>query len=268
MKTKILVLALMVMPLGAAAQSDDWGSILSVEVEKKIDKKFSLDFEAEMRTRDDMETVDRWSGEVSASYKLTSWLKASAGYTFLYDNNEKYSYYDADDDVVKRDIGIKIGDLKRSAEYWGIRHRFQVSLNSSYKLGKVGLSLRERLQYTYRPEHTIDQRYIYYDEDEDEYVPEGIGDGTEHTYKSKSKTVLRSRLQAEYKEKNFPITPFGSVELFNDMDLQKIRYTAGFDYKLNKKNSLSLYYRYQHVNSDDDNETNRHFIGLGYTLKF
>ena len=121
---------------------------------------------------------------------------------------------------------------------------------------------------TYKPERTIDSRIIYFDEDEEEYIAEGFSDGTSHTYKSKNKFVLRSRLQVEYKTKGFPITPYASVELFNGMDLQKVRYTIGYDYKINKQHSMGLYYRYQHVNSDDDNEVNRHYVGLSYQLKF
>lgn len=268
MKRLFGVLALAMMSVAGFAQSDDFGTILSVEADKKINKKFSVGLEAEMRTRDDVKKVDRWSAGVQASYKVSSWLKASAGYTFLYDNNEKASYYDDDDEVVTRDIGIRAGDLKRSAQYWGVRHRFDVSLTGSYKFGKLDLSLRERWQYTYRPEHTVDNRTIYYDEEEDEPVPAGISDGKSHTYKAKGKNVLRSRLQAEYKTKGFPITPFANVELFNGWALEKIRYTAGAEYKINKKNSVELFYRYQHVNDDSDDEPNRHIIGLTYKVKF
>ena len=267
MKFKLFSIVLMMLPMAALAQSDDFGTILSVEADHKVNKKLSVGIEAEMRTRDDVKTTDRWSAGVNASYKLTSWLKASAGYIFLYDNNEKLSYYDEDDVEVTKGI-LDVGTLKRSAEYWGSRHRFQFSLTGSYKIGKFDFSWRERAQYTYKPERTIDSRTIYFDEDEEEYIAEGFSDGTSHTYKSKNKFVLRSRLQVEYKTKGFPITPYASVELFNGMDLQKVRYTIGYDYKINKQHSMGLYYRYQHINSDDDNEVNRHYVGLSYQLKF
>ena len=48
-----------------------------------------------------------------------------------------------------------------------------------------------------------------------------------------------------------------------------MRYQAGTDYKIKKRHVLSLTYRYQSVNSnDDDNEANCHMIGLGYKFKF
>lgn len=268
MRRFLQVMALALCSVVAFAQGDDFGTNVSVEAEKKINKKLSFGLEAEMRTRDNVKTVDRWSAGFQVGYKVLSWLKASAGYTFLYDNNEKMSYYDEDDAVVKRDIGIHVGDPKRSAQYWGVRHRFNVSLTGSKKFGRLNLSLRERWQYTFRPEHTVDNRCIYYDEDDEEPVPEGMSDGTPHTYKAKGKNVLRSRLQAEYKISNFPIDPYASIETFNGWNLEKIRYTIGAEYKLNKKNVLGLYYRYQHVNDDSDDEPNRHILGLTYTCKF
>jgi len=254
----MFLLAVMMVPVAGMAQSDDFGTSLSIEGVKKIDNKASVGVEAEMRTRDDVKTVDRWSAGVSFGYKLLPWLKASAGYTFLYDNNERISYYNEDDGKVQKGI-VNVGDPKKRGEYWGVRHRFDVSLTGSYKLGRVEFSLRERWQYTYRPEYTVDQRWSYYEEG---------WDGEEHTYKGKGKNVLRSRLMAEYKIRHFPANPFASVETFNAWNLEKIRFTVGADWKINKKNDLEMFYRYQHVNDDSDMEPNRHVIGLAYKVKF
>ena len=255
MKTKVLLLALVLAPVSALAQ-DDFGTSLSVEAEKKINKKFSLGVEAEMRTRNDMKTVDRWLGGVSVSYKLTSWLKASVSYQFLWDNNERISYYD-DDDKKVIDGMVRAGDPKKCAQYWGARHRFNVVLTGSYKWGALGLSLRERWQYAYRPEHTVAERWSYYDED---------WDGDEHTYEAKGKNLLRSRFQVSYKIKNSPITPFANVELFNAMELEKVRYNVGADWKINKKNEITMFYRLQKVHGDESEE-NIHLIGLKYSVK-
>ena len=168
------LLALMMMPLSLLAQSDDFGVWTSIGAEKKISKKLSVGMEAELRTRDDVSTLDRWSVGVDAQYKLTKWLKVSAGYSFLDDNNEKITYKETN------------GMPNKLAEYWGVRHRFNVSLTGSYKFGDWQVSLRERWQYTYRPEKTIDERWDF---DDDEY------DGKPKTYKGRGKNVLRSRLQ-------------------------------------------------------------------------
>lgn len=238
------------MPLMATAQEsgDDMGVWASVEATKKIDKKLSVGAEAELRTRDDAGEIDRWSLGVNAQYKLNSWLKASAGYTFLRDNNERYSFHDD-------------GSYNKRADYWGNRHRFNVSLTASKKLGNFTLSLRERWQYTYRPEYTVDERYDY---DKQDY------DGKEKTYHGKGKNVLRSRLKLDYAIPQSNLSPYASVEAYNAWSVQKMRYTLGIDWKINKQNSLGVYYRYQKPYGSDDFDTDRnmHILGVGYSLKF
>lgn len=245
MRNKLLIMAAMALsPLLASAQDDggdDFGTILSVEGTHRFDKKFSVSAEVEMRTRDDVKTVDRWSGGVQASYKVLSWLKASAGYTLLYDNNEKYN-----------------SSFTKKAEYWGVRHRVNVSLTASYKVGNFDFSLRERWQYTYRPEVTVDRIRL----------SDGAVLEDDKTFSSKSKNLLRSRVMAEYKINDFPATPYVSVETFNASRLEKVRYTVGADWKINKKNVVGMYYRYQHVDNDSDEEPNRHIIGLEYKFRF
>lgn len=259
----VLCLATMV----ARAQSDDFGIWTSIEVQKKIDKKWSVGVEAEMRTRDNVKTVDRWSGGLGVDYKITKDLKASAGYTFLWDNNERISHYDETDGKVingatwNDGTPIKVGDPKKRGEYWGARHRFNVSLTYEKRFGHFDVSLRERWQYTYRPEHTVDQRWSFYDSD---------WDGKSHTYRGKGKNVLRSRLQVEYKRyKGQKLQPYANVEMYNAWAVEKMRYTLGADYKIAKKHTIGLYYRYQSVhNNDFDNEPNMHIIGAGYQFKF
>ena len=201
----------------ASAQSDDFGLDFSLEVEKKLSKKWSLGFEGELRTRDNTKTVDRWSGGLSADFKITKWLKASAGYIFLYDNNE----------------------------------------TASQKISNLKFSLRERWQYTYRPEKTVDR----WDYDDEEWEKK--------TYNGKGTNVLRSRLQIEYDKKGLAITPYANVEFFNAWSLQKTRFHVGADWKLSKQHTVGAFYRYQTVrDDDDDNEPNIHMIGLSYKFKF
>lgn len=258
MKKMMTLLAIVLLPMAGMAQSDDFGTMLSIEATKKIDKKLSVGAEVEMRTRDNVKTVDRWSATAGASYKLLSWLKVAARYTFLYDNNERISYFDSEDGKVQRGL-VNIGDPKKCAQYWGTRHRFDISLTGSHKIGRVELSLRERWQYTYRPEYTVDERWSYYEQG---------WDGEEHVYSGKGKNVLRSRLMAEYKTKGFPITPYVSAEAFNAWKLEKMRFYVGADYKINKQNELGLFYGYQTVHDDSDLEPDRHYVGLAYKVKF
>ena len=138
----------------------------------------------------------------------------------------------------------------------------------SVSAGYFSFSLRERWQYTYRPE-AQDKKYNFKwaeDADDNDYIS---GYAMEPV-KGKGKNVLRSRLQVSYDIPNSKFEPFANAEMFNDNDgISKMRYQIGTDYKIKKKHVLSLTYRYQTVNNnDDEGEGNAHLIGLGYMYKF
>ena len=248
------------LPSTASAQGDDFGLDFTLEAQKKLSKQFSLSLEGEWRTRDNSSTTDRWSVGFDLDWKAAKWLKASAGYTLLYDHNQRITYFSPTDDEVL-DGDADAGDPKKLADYWGTRHRFNLSLTADKKLfGDFRFSLRERWQYTYRPEHTVSERWSYLD---------NAYDGKEKTYSSKSKNVLRSRVQVEYDRKGLAVTPYVNVEFFNAWSLEKVRYNAGLEWKLSKQHTVGAFYRYQHVNKDDDElETNSHLIGVSYKFKF
>ena len=250
---------LIICPLSySSAQSDDFGLDFSVEAEKKIDKQWSVSLEGELRRRDDAKTNDRWSIGLGVDYKIAKWVKASAGYSLLYDNTKRISYSDQED-VDDGDFD-EVGMPKKCAQYWAPRHRFNVSLTFDKKLfGDFRFSLRERWQYTWRPEHTVSERWSYLDE---------AYDGKAKTYGGSGKNVLRSRLQVEYDRKGLSLTPYANVEFWNAWKLQKTRYTVGLDWKLSKQHAVGAFYYYQKVNDDDDLEPNRQLLGVSYKFKF
>mgnify|MGYP002624628065 CR=1 FL=1 len=243
----ILAVLMTVVSLPLAAQSEG-GLIVGAEAEKKVNKKLSIGIEAEMRTRNNFKTMDRWNFGIGAEYKLTKWLKADAGYNLLNTNfREDFSYKSS-------------GDLNKwRPAYWGIRHRLHASLTGSYKLtDNIKLSLRERWQYTYRPEKTV-QRWDYDDEEWQDKIRS-----------AKAHNQLRSRLQVEYDQKDALLKPYASMELYNAWGIEKIRYTLGTDIRLGKQHSLGVFYRFQDMkNVDaDDNDPNMHYLGVGYKFKF
>ena len=228
-----------------AAQGDDFGMWYELGVEKKLSPKWNIGAEGEFRTRNNSRTADRWSAGLSAEYKIVKGLKASAGYTFLYDNNQEK--FDLKSDGLRPN--------KWTPSYWGVRHRFNLSLSGNVDVGRLNIALRERWQYTYRPAATGKK----YDFDEEVWK----------SVKGKGKNVLRSRLQLSYDIPHWKFDPTASVEMFNDKSgIAKMRYQVGVDYKYKKKHVFGLTYRYQNVNDDDDdNELNSHLIGLSYKLK-
>ena len=81
----VLAVLMTAMSLTAVAQSES-GLIAGAEVEKKVNKQLSVGVEAELRTRNNFKTMDRWSVAIAASYKFNKWLKADVGYTLLNNN--------------------------------------------------------------------------------------------------------------------------------------------------------------------------------------
>ena len=238
----ILLLCSALLP--TLSHADDGGLVASIEASHKFSKKLSTGIEAEFRSRNNFRTADRVSISADVSYKLLSWLKVSGGYCLLIDNNrEKLTY---------QDDGVTYNNWRPS--YWGLRHRFNVSLTGSYKIRRVELSLRERWQYTYRPSKLTDN----FDFDNAEWEDDEV--------KGKGKNVLRSRLQLEWDIPKCKLDPFASVEFHTTRDLEKTRFIVGSNYSVQKKHNFKLYYRYQVSGSSD--EPNIHMLGMGYTYKF
>ena len=241
-----LLLLLFATHAGLLAQSNDFGMWYELSAEKKLSKQWSGGVEAMYRSRNNARTGDRWSVAVDAEYKIVKKLKASAGYAFLRDN-------------FKEEMDLKSDGFrynKWTPSYWGTRHRFHVDLSGSYDIGRFSLSLRERWQYTYRPEAEGKK----YDFDEEAWKP----------VKGKGKHVWRNRLQVEYDIAQCKFDPFANVEMFvDDSGIEKMRYHVGVDYKYRKQHTFALTYRYQKVNTDDDDfEVSSHLLGLSYKYKF
>ncbi len=226
-------------------QGNDFGLWMSAGIEKKINKKWSVDFDFEYRLKDNIDDSGwgepaRWTLGVGAEYKVLKWLKFDAGYKFMRDhscatwNTEKY---------------------RESRGFWGTKHRFYVSATASYKYQNVKFSLRERWQYTYRPEVAD----VTYDWEDDEFLPK----------KGKGKNVSRTRLMVSYDKKRTWYEPYISAEMYLGNGLEKMRYTAGCEFKLNKHNHIDVFYRFQDINHDDNfNDRDSHILGVGYKLKF
>ena len=233
--------------LTVSAQSEG-GLLLGAEAEKKLNKKLDISLDAELRTRNDFKTMDRWAVGLGAQYKLTKWLKADAGYKLLNTN-------------FREDIDLKSSGAYNHwrPSYWGVKHRFYASLAASHKFSNnIKLELRERWQYTYRPEKTV-ERWDFDDEAWENKVRS-----------SAAKNQLRSRFEVSYDRKRALFTPFASIELYHSWGIEKIRYNIGTDLRLSKQHNLSIYYRYQnmkHVDADDY-DPDMHYLGVSYKFKF
>lgn len=84
----------------------------------------------------------------------------------------------------------------------------------------------------------------------------------------KDRTILRSKLTITYDIKGFPIDLFASVDYGCGLNFNanKWRFNGGYDYKINKNNKLTVFYRF--TTHDGDDEPNGHLVGLGYKFDF
>ena len=264
-----------------AQGNSDFGVWASVEGSTKLNKQFELSLEGEYRTQDVSSTTERVSGAAILSYKNKKipFLKADIGYTFMYMRylaEEEIKFREGDDGMLSDIPKHKNVD----AAYWGARHRATASIAGSVKWGRFKFSLRERYQFTYRMPATCNRTRYYYDPyhaetGNPEFYLDEDPESEDYSYmkdekKAKSDHKLRSRLAVSYDIKKSPFEPFFEVELYNELDnvlaCDKIRYTVGTEYKIDKKNKLKLFYRYQDY--ADIDEVSGHVLGLGYSFEF
>lgn len=241
--------------------SDDFGVWTSIDASKKLSDKIKLGLEGEFRTTDGLKIVDRRSLGVSLSYKPYKWLKADAGYIFM-------NAYEPEKTSIKEVHEDGKYDYNVDNAYRVNKERLFVSLTGSFKFKRLEFSVRERLQYTYtHPGATMEDKYRWGWDENLENRKQTVD--TDAEYKgSKNNTTLRSRLTVKWDIRKCPLKPFVSAELFTRVDEwrfhDKIRYRAGADYKIDKDNSVSLFYIYQ--NANDDDEPAGHAIGASYSF--
>ena len=271
--TALLLAMLMLAPFSSAsAQStnDSFGIWATVEASKKINKKFKVVADAELRTTNIVKDIERATVGAKVEYKVLKWLKTNVGYSFMYTQKPqtkslKDPVYDEDENFVDYEYNI-------DHAYWTIRNRVYVTASGECKIGRFEFGLRERLQYTRTNSATTNETKYRYDLGEDPLFSTDDNEWivtTEPEFKeAKDNLSLRSRLSVKYDIPNCKINPFASVELYTRLDewkgYDKLRYRIGGSYKINKKNSISLYYLYQSVNDDD--EPGGHAIGLEYSI--
>lgn len=269
---------LLLASVAAVAQSD-FGVWTSIEASTEINKSLELSLEGEYRTQHNSSQPERIATGIGLSYKnkKVPFLKADVGYSVmsmynLYETSVKYQTND-DGNLIPKHVNV-------DAPYWYTRHRITASFTGSVKWGRFKFSLRERYQFTHRMRSYCDRERWYYDSyhaiaGTPEYYIDDNPESEDYSYmtdekKSKSDHKLRSRLAVSYDIKKCPFEPFAEVEVYNELDnafaYDKVRYTVGTEYKINKDHKLKLYYRYQDY--ADVDEVSGHVLGVGYAFEF
>lgn len=91
---------------------------------------------------------------------------------------------------------------------------------------------------------------------------------TNYTEDDANSDFLRYKAKVEYNIKNFKLSPVVGVEAFHELsdnEFYKMRYTLGFDYKLNKQNAISVGYKLDYYLQE---YLNKHIVYVGYKFKF
>ena len=290
----------------AFAQDNDFGLDLSAGAEKKLlYNRLTLGLTAGFRTQDNTSRAERYDVEFSAAYKFYEHgsfsLKGGLSYEQIWSQKLgecEATYKDKPRHVVYEDDkfdyigngqfapiieGYTSGYNKGynyTASYWRPRSRVNMSLSFSYKPTKRwSFSLKETMQYNHyysvtadRTEYREKTRFKErYDDNGNPYTYTEVTNTTEYLVKqklSKNRWILRSKLTVQYNIRRNPFAPYLSIDYGTGIgdNAQKWKFTAGTDIKLDKKNTLEAFYRFQKENDDD--EPNGHYIGLGYNFKF
>ena len=124
LNTKIWLFVLLVgMSFPAWAQSDDFNTWTKFKVNHKIDSRFSVSGDLELRMKDDVSRLDRWGLTVGGSYRPCSFLNLGVGYETHLRN---------------------LGDSD-----WKLRHRYHISATANFRYQWLKIALRERFQQTF-----------------------------------------------------------------------------------------------------------------------
>ncbi len=230
-KIPISVLCFLFFIPAAFSSNDDFGIWTYIEVEKKINKKFSVNGELELRTKDNSEEIARWGLKLGGDYTVIKGLKVGAAYQYLHFHDTKYWNFQP-------------------------RHRFIMYAQGRYKWNRFVFSLRERVQVTTKDEN----ERIKSNGKKDRYKinPAWV-------WRNRVKVAYDIP-----KCKVTPSFSFESFYQLNNPDgnqFDGLRYTLSLNYKLNKKNSFELF----GVHDRDvnvKNEEYRYVLGAGYTFSF
>ena len=207
-----------------------WGSILNIELNKKISDFFTIELEGEHRTRKNMTENDRWKIDLLTSYKINKFLKVGTGYNYIYYNHE--------------------------TKDWENRHRYFINITGSVKINQFKINLVERIQGTYR-------------EGISEYNKNEIKIRSNPKYILRSKLAIEYDIINCKFTPEISTELFYSLNDVEENNLYKIRYTGTGEYKINNNNYIKLFFRYStfHNFNEDDDESNK-IIGIGYKIKF
>lgn len=246
------------MPMQEVKLDDDVQARFRAILDVPLAKNLSLEWSEQVRMHNNVSDVDKILSSVGVNYKVLPWLKVGASYSLV--------------NVRDEDFNAALGANEVD---WKMRHLVNVDVTGSYKVGRVKLSLRERVRFNFRTDSV--NKY----ERPDPFI------------------TLRSRLKAAYDIRQCRWEPYAYVELYTTLNavdavpnfkqynvaykqyMNRLRFAVGTEFKINNYHRLDIYYRF-HMNQSYDarykankgelkewrhEKQNCHVFGIDYKFK-
>jgi long-subunit fatty acid transport protein len=152
--------------------------------------------------------------------------------------------------------------------------KYLFELGAEYKASKL-FDLEATYRYVINPRDTKDTEYFNrysfsatahkkFDRFESAFRLRYSNDADDE---NEDEEFLRYKGSVEYNIAKCKFTPSAAIEAFQQLGgdgLYKIRYAAGLDYKLNKKNYIGVSYKFDYYKTE---YVNKHILSIGYKIK-
>ena len=277
-------------PTRANAQEIDEGNDVQgrfrASLEIPIGKNWEVTWSEQVRVMDNFSKLDKVVSSVGVGYKPWDFLKFGIDYSLVNERQYDTEEVEVQIPVLNDDGSQKVDNMTGEPIYnfamqdvetksWGLRHRTNIDVTGMYRIGRLKLSLRERLQTTFRT------------------------DSVNRYEKMNPEMILRSRLMAEYNIRHSKWSPYIFFELHNtlnapqavwnyktdpfDFDNYITRYRTGLGakYRITRNHRLEFYYYFDYDRTFNidykanagtlkgyvrENEM-RHIFGISYKFK-
>lgn len=233
MTKKLFAIALAMVALyqQLKAQTPDTETWTSLGVSKKINKKWNIGAEAELRNGNFYGLIDRASLQLEANYNFNKYLKFSASYQAM-------EYYD-----------FKYSDYQ-------FRNRFSLGATGKFKISRFTVSLRERAQLTTKDES--DRIKASGKIDTYKMNPEWMW---------RNRVKLDYNIRKSKFTPSFSVETFYQLNNPDGNQMDKLRYILSVEYKISKKKSIEVYGLYSKEVNVTSPEKLKVF-GLSYNINF
>src|SRR3989339_1601 len=149
--------------------------------------------------------------------------------------------------LVKLSANYRFIQKRKLNDSYNLRHRFYFDISLRHKIKPLVFMFRTRLQQQQNEIYEADDDLCFY-------------------YYSRNKFTLKADLDKNY-------VPYFYIESYTPLNspiqvfLDKVRYCAGFEYKLNRRHSFDLFYLIQ-KEYNEVNPVTDFIMGVGYNLVF